>query len=87
MSPRSVADYTREIRALREQIRLRGENVPNLRDYGLDRRAEFEQAIADYHAETTRLVDRFQALGYERLAVSQTRHSVPESIDNWIAGA
>ena len=68
---RSSADILTEIRAIRAEIASREEGVPNLRDYGLDKRPKFEADVAAYHAHTAELNARMQALGYERVAARE----------------
>lgn len=56
-------------RALRREIDARQESVPNLRDYGLSKRAEYERAVADYHAVTERMWHDYQELAQQRHAL------------------
>lgn len=56
-------------RALRATIAARADDVPNLRDFGLDRRADYEAAITAYHAETARLDAEYQEVGRQRHAL------------------
>lgn len=55
-------------RALRAQIAARADAAPNRRDYGLDRRDEYEQAIGAYHAETARLRAEMEEVAVARRA-------------------
>lgn len=59
-------------RALRAQIEARDDAVPNLRDFGLDRRAEYEQAVRAFHAETARLWAELHAVARQRIAARAT---------------
>lgn len=62
-----------EIASLRQQLADRRDATPNLRDFGLEpnQRAAYEAAMADWNAESARLAARYQAAGYERLAIRQ----------------
>ncbi len=60
-------------RQLRAEINARVDNVPNLRDYGLDRRADFEAAITAYHAETQRMRGELEEVARQRMALRNAR--------------
>lgn len=62
-------------RALRAEITARMDGVPNLRDYGFERRADFERAVCEYHAQTMRLESEYQEIGRQRHEMMAARRA------------
>lgn len=60
-------------RELRKQLDEHRDQVPNLRDYGLDKRDEFERDVAAHNREQQRLNDEYQESGRRRYALIARR--------------
>jgi hypothetical protein len=53
---------------LKQEIDARMDTTPNLRDYGFERRPEYEKAIVEHHRGTERLRQERESVAAERMA-------------------
>lgn len=60
-------------RELQGQIATRQDDAPNLRDYGFERRPEYEAAIAAYHQETSQIEAEYQRVGKQRIELQASQ--------------
>jgi hypothetical protein len=63
-------------RELRAAYDARMDGTPNLRDYGFERRPEFEAALAAYHAESQRMWAELESIVRQRHALLAAQRTI-----------
>lgn len=65
----TVQKLVAQQKALRIEIEARMDGVPNLREYGFERRAEFERDVEAYHQGTRDLEVQREDVAKRRMAL------------------